>query len=39
MKVRNRKIIRHLSWKSLSANRTRNIVAILAIALTALLFT
>lgn len=38
MKVRNRKIIRHLSWKSLSANRTRNIVAILAIALTALLF-
>lgn len=39
MKVRNRKIIRHLSWKSLSANRTRNIVAIVAIALTALLFT
>lgn len=39
MKVRNRKIIRRLSWKSLSANRTRNIVAILAIALTALLFT
>ena len=39
MKVRNRKIIRHLSWKSLSANRTRNIVAICAIALTALLFT
>ena len=39
MKVRNRKIIRHLSWKSLSANRTRNVVAICAIALTALLFT
>lgn len=39
MKVRNRKIIRQLSWKSLSANRTRNIVAICAIALTALLFT
>lgn len=39
MKVRNRKIIRHLSWKSLSANRTRNLVAICAIALTALLFT
>ena len=39
MKVRNRKIIRHLSWKSLSANRTRNIVAICAIALMALLFT
>lgn len=39
MKVRNRKIIRRLSWKSLSANRPRNIVAILAIALTALLFT
>lgn len=39
MKVRNRKVIRHLSWKSMGANRTRNIVAILAIALTALLFT
>lgn len=39
MKVSNKKIIRHLSWKSLSANRTRNIVAIVAIALTALLFT
>lgn len=39
MKVRNRRIIRQLSWKSLSANRTRNIVAICAIALTALLFT
>ena len=39
MKVRNRKVIRRLSWKSLSANRTRNLVAILAIALTALLFT
>lgn len=39
MKVRNHKIIRHLSWRSLSANRTRNIVAICAIVLTALLFT
>lgn len=39
MHVRNKKIIRQLSWKSLKANRTRNLVAILAIALTALLFT
>lgn len=39
MKVRNRKTIRRLSWRSLSANRTRNLVAICAIALTALLFT
>lgn len=39
MNVQNRKIIRRLSWRSLTANRTRNLVAILAIALTALLFT
>lgn len=39
MNVSNRKTVRHLSWKSMGANRTRNIVAILAIALTAMLFT
>ena len=39
MKVSNGKCIRNLSYKSLKANRTRNIVAVLAIALTAVLFT
>lgn len=39
MKVSNRKCIRHLAWKSLQASRIRNIIAIVAIALTAVLFT
>ena len=39
MKVSNRKCIRHLAWKSLQASRTRNLIAIAAIALTAVLFT
>ncbi|MGI5958084.1 MAG: ABC transporter permease [Massiliimalia sp.] len=39
MKVSNRRCIRHLSIRALFANRTRNIVAVLAIALTAILFT
>lgn len=39
MKVSNRKTIANLSRKSLKANRIRNIVAVLAIALTAILFT
>lgn len=39
MNVKNRKCIRKLSWRSLWASRKRNIIAIMAIALTALLFT
>ena len=39
MKVANGKCIRRLSFKALGASRSRNIVAVLAIALTALLFT
>ena len=39
MRVSNRKCIRHLAWKSLQASRTRNRIAIVAIALTAVLFT
>ena len=39
MKVSNRKCIRHLAGKSLLSNRARNLVAIAAIALTAVLFT
>ena len=39
MNVANRKCIRRLSLRSLMVNRTRNLVAILAIALTAVLFT
>lgn len=38
MKVSNRGCIRRLSLRALWANRTRNMVAVLAIALTALLF-
>ncbi len=37
--VRNKKAVRNLADKSFKANKTRNIVAVLAIALTALLFT
>ena len=39
MKVSNRGCIRRLSLRSLLASRTRNIVAVLAIALTTVLFT
>ena len=39
MNVRNGRCIRHLAWKSLQASRTRNLIAIAAIALTAVLFT
>ena len=39
MNVNNRKCICKLSWRSLWASRKRNIIAIIAIALTALLFT
>ena len=39
MKVSNRGCIRRLSLRTLLASRTRNIVAVLAIALTAVLFT
>ena len=39
MNVKNRKCIRKLSWRSLWASRKRNVIAIIAIALTALLFT
>ncbi len=39
MKVSNQKSIRRLAWKSLQASRTRNLIAIAAIALTAVLFT
>lgn len=39
MNVKNRKCIRKLSWRSLWASRKRNMIAIIAIALTALLFT
>ena len=38
MKVKNGSCIRHLSFKTLMAARKRNIIAVLAIALTALLF-
>ena len=39
MNVANRKCVRHLSFRSLRANRTRNLVAVLAIVLTTVLFT
>ena len=39
MNVKNRKCIRKLSWRFLWASRKRNLIAIIAIALTALLFT
>lgn len=39
MRVKNRKCIRRLSFKSLWASRKRNIIAICAIALTTLMFT
>ena len=39
IKVSNGTCIRRLSWKSLKAARTRNVIAVLAIALTTVLFT
>lgn len=39
MKVSNKKCIRRLSYKALWASRTRNVIAVIAITLTALLFT
>lgn len=39
IKVNNKKAITNLATKSFRANRTRNIIAVLAIALTAILFT
>lgn len=39
MKVKNRKSIRKLSWRSLRASHKRNMIAVVAIALTTLLFT
>lgn len=39
LKVRNGKAIRKLAWKTLRASKTRNLVAVLSITLTALLFT
>ena len=39
MNVKNRNCIRKLSWRFLWASRKRNMIAIIAIALTALLFT
>ena len=38
-KVKNKKVIRNLADKSFEASRTRNMIAVLAIALTAMLFT
>ncbi len=38
LRVRNQKAIRHLANRSFSANRTRNIMAVIAITLTTLLF-
>lgn len=39
IKVNNRKAISRLSWKTLRANRNRNLIAIIAIMLTTVLFT
>ncbi len=39
MNVKNRKCIQRLSWRSLWASRNRNIIAIIAIVLTTLMFT
>ena len=39
MRVPNRGVIRRLSRKTLKASRTRNLIAVLAIALTTVLFT
>jgi len=39
MKVKNGKCIRHLSFKTMMAAKNRNIIAVIAIALTTLMFT
>lgn len=39
MKVKNRTCIRHLSYKTMMAAKKRNVIAIIAIALTTLMFT
>lgn len=39
MAVKNKKAIRNLAGKSFAANRTRNFIAVIAIALTTILFT
>lgn len=39
LKVANHKYIRKLSWKAMRMSRTRNFIAIMAIALTTILFT
>lgn len=39
LNVKNKKVINRISYKSLKANRLRNLVAIMAIALTTVLFT
>ena len=39
MNVKNNRCIRRLAWKSLLASHTRNLIAVAAIALTAVLFT
>lgn len=39
LKVNNKKVIRNLSNKSFKASKTRNIIAVIAIALTTILFT
>ena len=39
MKVKNGKCIRHLSFKTMMASKNRNIIAVIAIALTTLMFT
>ncbi len=39
MNVNNKKIIKKLTWRTVKSNKTRNIVAIIAIALTATMFT
>ena len=39
MNVKNNRCTRRLAWKSLLASHTRNLIAVVAIALTAVLFT
>lgn len=39
LKVKNRKVIRKISTRSLSANRKKNLIAVMAIMLTCILFT
>ena len=39
MNIKNKGIIRRLTWRSVKANRFRNLMAVVAIALTAIMFT